>query len=253
MIYDILASLYDRVNGEVPYGEWADSVLRRYEELRGRRPSLGLDLGCGTGAMTYALAGRGVDMIGVDASAEMLNIAREKSGKIKTSEPVLWLMQDMTAFELYGTVDLAVSTLDCFNHLSEEELRKTLDLLRNYIEPGGLLFFDLNTLYKFRETYGDNTYTFEDDGIFAVWENHYGERSKKCDFYITVFRENDDGTYTRADDVQRETFYSEKKIRTLLSESGFACVGAYADYDGTPFSDTSEKMFVIARRKNENE
>ena len=125
MIYDLLAPFYDKFNGDINYTDWADfieEIIKR--EYRMGRPELVLDLGCGTGSMTLELAKRGYDMTGVDYSSEMLDIARERGENEGFSGKILWLLQDMREFELYGTVDTAVCCLDGINHLTKKEIFK---------------------------------------------------------------------------------------------------------------------------------
>ncbi len=253
MIYDLLAPIYDKVNGDLDYGIWAESVMDTVKrEFRGKA-ELGLDLGCGTGSMTIPLAKLGLDMIGVDASPEMLTVAREKAEAAKTKKPILWLLQDMTKFELYGTVDVAVSTLDCLNHLTREsDFKKTLSLVHNYLSPGGLFFFDLNTPYKFKNVYGNEVYTVETDDCFCIWENRYHEKTGICDFSITLFHEREDGSYLRFDDVQKEKCYPREKVEKWLCEAGFDVIGVYADAKGEPLTDTSGRMFFVARCRKDN-
>ena len=131
MIYDLLAPFYDAVNSEIDYSKWADfitEILNRHNKIEGE--NIILDLGCGTGNMTLELAERGYDMIGVDYSVQMLDVARNRAEKLKLDGKILWLCQDMSDFELYGTVDAAVSCLDCINHITDsKELDKCFDLL----------------------------------------------------------------------------------------------------------------------------
>ena len=105
MIYDLLAKFYDKVNGHIDYSVWADFIEKVAKENMAERPELVLDLGCGTGRMTIELARRGYDMIGVDSSAEMLDVARDAAESASLSDKVLLLLQDMCDFELYGTVE----------------------------------------------------------------------------------------------------------------------------------------------------
>ena len=151
MIYDLIAPIYDKVNGDVDYKEWADFIEKILErDYKDGKPELVLDLGCGTGSMTIELAKRGYDMTGIDYSAEMLDVARNRAINAKLSDKMLWLMQDMRSFELYGTVDVAVCCLDGINHLTGNgDLDKTLDLVHNYLIPDGLFIFDINGKYKF--------------------------------------------------------------------------------------------------------
>ena len=138
-MYESFARVYDTFMDNVPYEEWSrylTGLLLRYGVSEG----LVLELGCGTGAMTRLLARAGYDMIGVDNSMEMLEIAMEKQEKEKTD--ILYLLQDMREFELYGTVRAVVSVCDSMNYITDEEdLLQVFRLVSNYLDPGGVFFF----------------------------------------------------------------------------------------------------------------
>jgi len=249
MIYDLLAPFYDTANSDINYTLWADFIEKIIaREYNSGSPELLLDLGCGTGKMTLELAKRGYDMTGVDYSPEMLDIARGEAERVGLSDKMLWLCQDMTEFELYGTVDVTVSCLDCINHLTTpKSLEACLSLVHNYLIPNGLFIFDINGKHKFETVYADNSYVFEEEGSVCVWQNSYNPKSKICDFYITVFKEDSDGRYIRCDDVQREKMYTIANMKKYLAKCGFEFIGAYGDFDFSPATDADERIYVVAR------
>lgn len=247
--YEALSRVYDRLMGEVDYAAIADLYERIFRDY-GIRPSLALDLGCGTGSMTLELARRGYDMIGVDASAQMLSAAFER--KYEAALPdVLFLQQDMCAFELYGTVGAAVSTLDCVNYLTEEgDLDRCFALVHNYLDPDGVFVFDVNTPYKFEHVYGDNAYILEtEDGDFCGWQNTYDPESRLCSFALSVFTQDPDGRYTRADEEQTERCYTKEELTAALTRAGFADIAFFGDTDGSAPTETTERWYIAARCK----
>ncbi len=248
MIYDLLAPFYDKINADIDYSAWADFFDKIFNKECKVRPDLVLDLGCGTGKMTLELANRGYDMTGIDLSPEMLDIARE-SGE-KAEKDILWLCQDMREFELYGTVDAAVSCLDCINHLTKPaDVKKTLDLVHNYLVPDGIFVFDINGKYKFEEIYADRSYIMEEEGGVCIWQNYYDEKNKLCDFYITLFEETDDGKYERYDEEQCERMYTIQEMKKMLEKSNLEFLGAYSDFDFTEATDKDERIYIVARCK----
>lgn len=251
MIYDLLAPIYDKVNGEIDYSAWADFIEENVKKYNpNMKTELVLDLGCGTGKMTIELARRGYDMTGVDLSAEMLDIARCAAERCGLSDKMLWLLQDITEFELYGTVELCVSCLDTVNHLtSPKELKKCLSLVHNYLVPDGLFLFDINGKRKFEEIYSDNSYVMEEGNSVCVWQNSYNRKTKLCDFFITLFEEDDDGKYNRYDELQTERMYTLRSIKSALAECGFEFLGAYSDLEFTEATDDSERIYISARCK----
>ena len=240
-VYSRFAELYDRLTFDVDYRGAADRICEILKQEQ-TQPSLVLDLACGTGTLTSLLAGRGYDMIGADASSAMLNIAREKCPN------ALLLLQDMRDFELYGTVDAIVCMLDSFNYLTGDgELDAVLHLCNNYLNPNGLLLFDVNSEYKFRHVLADQTYSFETNGIFYVWENEYDADARLCDFYLTFFQETEGGLYERFDERHTERCYSCCEIEHALARQGFSVEGCFDGYTRTPAHEESERIFYVCR------
>ncbi len=252
MIYDLLAPFYDEANRDIDYVSWADFFEFLFGKYLKSKPELILDLACGTGSMTLELAKRGYDMTGVDLSPEMLDIARERAEKERLSERCLWLLQDMNSFELYGTVGAVVCCLDSINHLTgTASLKKTFDLVHNYLDPDGLFIFDINGKRKFEEVYANETYTVDTDDDFCIWQNDYDEKRGVCDFYITVFHKNADGTYTRYDDEQREKMFTVQSVKNMLLKCGFEFIGAYSDFEMNEGNDSCNRIYIAARAKKD--
>lgn len=253
MIYGLLAPVYDEINKDIDYSLWADFIEKIIKkEYKCGKPELVLDLGCGTGSMTVELAERGFDMTGVDISVEMLDRARERATERSLDEKILWLCQDMCKFELYGTVDVTVSCLDCVNHITTPKaLERCFSLVHNYLIPDGLFIFDVNGKYKFENIYADKSYVMETENSVCIWQNYYNEKTKICDFYITLFNEDNDGRYERYDEGQRERMYPLNTLKKMLDKTGFEFVGAYSDYDFTPATDNDERIYIVARCKKD--
>lgn len=250
MIYDLLAPFYDKINCEIDYSAWADFIEAVIQRECKEKPELVLDLGCGTGRMTTELALRGYDMTGVDCSVEMLDFARVSAESLGLGSRILWLCQDMCDFELYGTVDFAVSCLDCINHLTDRrELVRCFSLVHNYLIPDGIFLFDVNGKHKFETVYSDNSYVMEEDGALCAWQNYYNPKSKLCDFYITLFKETDSGLYERYDEMQTERMYTLRQLKGMLCECGFEFIGAYRDFEFSPADDGDERIYIAARCK----
>ena len=247
--YDAIASVYDKLNAELDYKGWADFFESCFDRYLEKRPEIILDLACGTGRMTRILADRGYDMIGVDGSEAMLSEAYMQGG-----EGILYLLQDMREFELYGTVGATVCCLDSLNYLLDpKDIRQTLSLVHNYLDPDGLFIFDVNTPYKFENIYGNEAYILEDEdengAVYCGWQNEYDKDSRICDFYLSLFSETENGSYIRSDEHQRERCYSEEELKMLLAETGFELLGIYEDFQLTVPKDSCERWYIVARAK----
>ena len=252
--YGSIASIYDNINAEIDYSSWADFIEKCFRKYLENKPELVLDLACGTGSMTFALAERGYDMIGADMSEDMLTEAMDKAYD-KGIQGILFLKQDMRCFELYGTVGAIVCCLDSVNYLIEDgDLEKCFKCAHNYLDPDGLFIFDVNTPYKFENIYGNNHYIFEDKNSFGEnaycgWQNEYDEETKLCNFYLSVFTEDEDGRFSREDEVQTERCFSHEELVENLEKSGFEVLGFFGDYSFSMPQSDCERWYVIARAK----
>lgn len=223
--YTSFAYVYDTFMDNVPYGEWARHIREKLCE-HGVTDGIVLDLGCGTGTMTERLAGYGYDMIGVDNSEEMLELAMEK--KTESGYDILYLLQDMRGFELYGTVRAVVSVCDSVNYITEpDELEEVFRLVNNYLDPKGIFLFDFNTVHKYRDVIGDSTIA-EDRGVCSfIWDNRYYEKEQINEYDLTLFIAEDFNPMENAY-VSERTADSED---ALLSEEGAS------DLEDTMFSE----------------
>ncbi len=249
--YEAIAGVYDRLNADIDYKAWADFIEKCFEKYLKEKPTLVLDLACGTGRMTRELACRGYDMIGVDGSENMLSEAMYSYER----EGILYLLQDMREFELYGTVGAVVCCLDSINYLtSREDLEACFRAVHNYLDPDGLFVFDINTPYKFENVYGDNAYILEDEdsdgrAVFCGWQNSFDRESGICDFYLTVFEEDGDGAYIRSDEHQTEKCHNTEEIKGALQRAGMELLCICSDFEFKPYNDTDERWYIIARAK----
>lgn len=247
--YGALSAVYDRLNAELDYRHWAWYIQAQITAHSDIPVALILDLCCGTGSMTLALDALGYDMIGADLSPDMLAVARQRAADAGRAERILFLCQDMRELELYGTVQAVTSTLDALNHVDGvEDLARVFSLVRNYLEPGGLFLFDLNSPYKFERIYGTNAYILEDEGVFCGWQNVYDPASRICDFYTSVFLRRSDGAWARREDHEREYCFTRAEIEELLAKSGFSLICVHGDTDGGAPAPDGERLYFTAKR-----
>ena len=244
--YTALPPFYDFLGVHPDYDELALTILETYEASGAKESGLVLDLACGTGKLSAALMERGADVIGVDRSPEMLNVARDNCAK-KGFHPLL-LLQDMRALDLYGTVDVCVCATNSLNYLgSAADLKKVFALVHNFLTPGGLFFFDVNSLYKFEELYGGNSYVFENRGCFCVWQNDYNARKKECAMRLDLFERRANGSYLRKSETQKQKYFSPQTVRNALRACGLELLFEGGNYRGAARAETDADIFYLAK------
>jgi len=243
--YTSFAAVYDLFMDNIPYAQWCAYVTGLLRS-HGVKNGLVLDLGCGTGSLTQLLAAEGYDMIGVDNSDEMLQIAVEK--RADTDYDILYLLQDMRDFELYGTVAAAVSICDSMNYILEyDDLVTVFRLVNNYLDPSGIFIFDLNTVYKYETLLGESTIAENREESSFIWDNYYDNESRINEYDLTLFIQEEGSLYRRYDETHYQRAYTLEEVKAAIRESGMEFVTAYDAFTEEPPFDQSERIYVIAR------
>ena len=240
--YTGFALVYDTFMDNVPYEDWADFIVGKLHDY-GIDDGLVLDLGCGTGKMTRALAARGYDMTGIDNADEMLNEARQHSG-----DDILYLLQNMQSFELYGTMRAVISCCDSLNYLMDEkELLQVFKLVNNYLDPGGIFIFDMNTVYKFRDLLGEQTIAENRDDCSFIWDNYYYEDEMVNEYDLTIFVREENGLFRKYQETHYEKAYTRETVLRLLEAAGLRAEAVYDDYSEAEAGPDSERLVFVAR------
>lgn len=281
--YTDFASVYDTFMDETPYEEWAEFLHELIKEYGISRPvnrtiqkagdsknvaetepvseddsleialdsekNLVLDLGCGTGTLTELLYRKGYDMIGVDYSQEMLNIALAK--KEKSGSDILYLCQDMRELDLYSTIGTVISACDSVNYLlEEEEVIETFRLINNYLYPGGVFIFDFNTVYKYEQVIGDTTIAENRGDCSFIWDNFYHEEERINEYDLTIFvKEGKEGLFRKFTETHYQRGYTLEEMKSFVEQAGLEFIKAIdADTHKAPGA-TSERIYIIAREQ----
>ena len=247
MAYDFgFAKIYDKFTDASDVRARADFIteaLRRYGVAEG----ILLDLACGTGRLSEAFILAGYDVISVDYSAEMLQAARERL--LKYGAKALVLQQDMRELDLFGTVRAAVCSMDGVNHLlTPEDVRRVFGKVSLFTEPGGVFIFDVNTVYKHRQVLADNTFVYEDDTDFLVWQNEYCAEDDTVQMLLDTFSVRPDGAYVRYSDEITERAYELDDIEEMLKDAGFSEVYRFADRSFEAPQKDEERVYFAAVR-----
>lgn len=255
--YDILADCYDSWQKDNDPKEWAsyiNTIINIYGPKSGDGENNSLilvDLGCGTGKVLVNMADLGYDTIGIDSSYMMLNKAMDLS--YEEQKHILWLNQDITEYELYGTADVFISLLDTINHLGGiEDVEKIFASFKNYMNPDGIFIFDVGTLKHFENTLGDNVFFVDEENYTLLWENRYNsdERVNKAD--ITLFEKEDvsEELYSRYDGTITEKYITTEEIQKAASRNGLCIKAILGNMSvDAPKDDDERIFFVIGKEK----
>lgn len=242
--YGLFAQVYDVLTGNVPYDEIAAYYDRKIRQFRVGEGNFLADVGCGTGNLTVRMARLGYDVIGVDASPDMLSCAMNKP-----HEGIQYICQSMTELDLYGEADVIISTLDSVNHLeSAGEISGFFRAAALNLSRNGLLLFDVNTIYKHKAVLAANTFVYDVDGVYCVWQNSFDSRDNGVDIELDIFAERGDGLYERFEESFREIALPGEQLASMLENAGFEVVEVREYLTDNQPAESSEKLMFCARK-----
>ena len=219
--YGRFACYYDKLTENVDYGKIAarcHELIKRYSSEH----EVVLDLACGTGSLSEALARLDYDVVGVDLSDQMLEEAMDKRYE---------------------------SGLN-INHLENEEaVRKTFECVSKFTCDGGLFIFDVNTVYKHRVILADNAFCYDLDGLFCAWQNELND-DDSVSIYLDFFEEQEDGSYCRFSEDFTERIYTDEVLSELVKSNDFELIGKYDGFEDSPVNDKTQRVLYVCRRIN---
>lgn len=244
--YSEFANVYDIFMEDTPYEEWyqfiQDCIIRE-----GKTVQTVCELGCGTGQMTMLFAKQGKQVIGIDYSPEMLMVAQNNAYEEEVS--ILYLMQDMSDFELNQEMDLICSCCDSINYLLEEEqVLSTFKKVEEHLTADGLFIFDMNTPYKYREVLGNQIFADQTDEAAYIWENFYDEEDEINEYEVSFFIRDEDGRYERTVENHFQRAYSKERVNSLLEEAGLELINCYDNYSLQEANETTQRITYVARK-----
>lgn len=245
--YSALASCYDSMTPDVNYSKYVD-VLIKLSQKYGCTPDIVLDLACGTGSLSLELASRGLDVIGIDASYEMLSEATLKNAEAETN--ILFLCQKMEDLDLYGTVGAVYCCLDSVNHLPDvSALNKAFSRVGLFLEPGGVFIFDVITKERM-ERLNTQAYIREADGVFCSYRYSFNKKNSRQRIDLDIFTANNKGLYRRESESIYETAFTLEEIDHALSLGGMDRVGVHGEFALRAPRDGEERLTVVAKRNS---
>lgn len=268
--YRDFAGVYDEFMDATPYEEWCSrliDIINKYgvskpvseldlenlseeEQALLSEQNLVLDLGCGTGTLTEMMAEAGYDMLGVDMSYDMLQVAMDKQAE--SEHDIMYLCQDMRELELYCTVGTVICVCDSINYvLEDEEVIETFSRVNNYLFPKGLFVFDFNTTYKYGEIIGDTTIAENREDCSFIWDNYYDAESHINEYDLTIFvrADEEEELFTRFQETHLQRGYDLQEMLYFIKKAGLEFITAIDADTNDEVTPITERILMVCREK----
>jgi len=244
-----LAALYDLGTAPLEGGpdvEWFSGLARRTGGPI-------LELGCGTGRITVPIAQDGHHIVGLDRSAAMLERAERRARRADVE--VRWVEGDMRAFSFNEAFALVFVAFNSFLMLDPNDRWSCLARVREHLAPRGRVAIDV-----FQPD--PEVIVGKDGGVVDEWERIDPENGRavrklssshaNVDGVTQRFwydEMTDGGTVLRIGGTTTLHYLYRREAELLFSEAGFVIETLHGDYDGNPADARSQKLLVVAKRK----
>lgn len=240
--YKDFARVYDEFMDQTPYDEWLLNIRNVFKKYKIKENAQVLDLGCGTGKMARRLKKAGYQVTAVDNSMDMLEVAASEE-----DDGILYVLQDMVSLELPDKMDAVVSICDCMNYiLEEEDLKETFTRVKRFLKEDGVFMFDMNSHYKYREILACNTFAEDREDASFIWDNFYDESDRINEYQLSLFIQNEQGTYNKYEELHLQKAYDEAEIKELLHEAGFTSVTVCDADTMEEVKEDTQRLYFIA-------
>lgn len=249
--YEFFAGVYDELTGNVDYKKRGD-YFHKIMLKNGKKDGIVVDLACGTGSLSEYFARLNYDVVGIDCSEDMLSVAIDK--KMQSQSDIIYLNQRMQDLDLFGTVDIVICALDSINHITnDDEVKQVFERVSLFLNEDSLFIFDVNTIYKHQHILNNNTYVYDCENVYCVWQNkNLGHNIIEINLDIFEYDKEED-VYYKEQETFCEKAYSIDELKKWLDDAGFDVLNVYADDTFEDVKqDTQRAVFVAKNRECKN-
>lgn len=242
--YHALAASYDRLTNDVDYEATVEFYMQILEK-EGLKPRTAVDLACGTGSVALILAKKGLCVVGVDMSEEMLTQAQQKAEGLEIRP--MFACQSLQELSLPRAVDLAVCALDSLDYITDPaDCQQAIKRVYKHLNPGGCFIFDVNTPEKLRAMDGQ-MFIDEDDDVYCVWRGEFDEKENICSYGMDIFQRQGN-VWKRSFEEHKEYAYSAAELVGYLKDAGFTSIRVYGDRRFEAPQPGEQRIYIKARK-----
>lgn len=242
--YEKFASVYDAIMDDTLYDKWTDFSLRHLPKKKGAKL---LELACGTGIQSLHFAQAGFDVTGLDLSQDMLDLAAKRVKKAHVNIP--FVQGNMLDLSAVGTFDYVTCYSDSICYMQDEvEVGDVFKQVYDHLKEGGVFIFDVHSTYQIDEVFPGYSYHENAEDFAMVWDSYADDAPHSVVHELTFFIQDEDGRFTRYDEVHEERTYEVLTYDILLEQAGFKSFKLYADFEDKEPTETSRRWFFVCEK-----
>jgi len=242
-----IAPYYDRLMSFVNYRSWVN-YIERIIQMHNIEEKVILDIACGTGICIELWLDKGYDVIGLDASEQMLEMCRKRlSPKLFKEGRVRLIKGDLRNFSLNEAVPVITCLYDSLNYLlTPEELLSCFKAVHYNLKDNGVFIFDMNTIHALQVEWGNQTFERRDGPIYSIWDNTFNPETRISTLRLTL-NVYEDGKTLTIKEMHQERAYPIDEISSLIKTAGFD-ITFYRHLTFNQASEFDTRIMGIARK-----
>ncbi len=239
------ARIYDDIMSSVPYDLWykyLQELLNSYD----KDPDKIMDMACGTGNMSLRFAQDHKDIVGIDKSSSMLEIARQKIQKNECD--ITFFQKDVRNFNFPRQFDFVFCIFDSLNYiLNIKDLEKVFSNVYKSLKKNGIFIFDLNTVSRLMSIEPGTT-VFSGKNYTCFWEDIIDLKQTTWKVQLKIYFNDDQSQYF--EEIHKETGYKKEDIISLLTSVGFSKVKVYKAFTFDEGKDSDNRLYYVVCKNN---
>jgi SAM-dependent methyltransferase len=218
----------------------APEEVKKIISLTDFKGSSVLDLCCGPGRHSIAMANEGFKVTGVDLSPFLLKKAKDASKAENIN--VEWIREDMRKFERKNALDLVLNLFTSFGYYEDDKDNEAvLSLIYQNLKEKGILVIDTMSKEILARIYQPTSSTELENGSIIVLRAKISDDWHRCHNQWLVIKDGKADSYSWS-----HTLYSGKELETLLYKTGFKKVKLYGNLDGDAYNYNASRLIAIA-------
>lgn len=243
MAYETFAFIYDEVMDTSLYEKWLAFSKRH---LPADTTEI-LELACGTGALAVEFAKAGYQVTGLDLSEEMLMIASDRA--FSEEAAVQFIQGNMLDLADIGQYEAITCYSDSLCYMdSAEKVQQVFDEVYQALKENGTFLFDVHSLYQIEQVFPEYSYNYQTEEFAFLWDSYPGNKKASIEHFLTFFIQEEDGRFSREDELHQERTYPLERYQVMLENAGFTNIQMMADFTDEKPNETSRRWFFVCQK-----
>jgi ubiquinone/menaquinone biosynthesis C-methylase UbiE len=244
--YTALAKIYDTFTVDRNNDEWAEYIIGILKANGIMAGSSILDICCGTGGITYELYKKGLRLIGLDNSEDMLEIAAMRFAE--NGARIQLVCQDIRDIKVHQLQDAVIFINDGINYVTDlNDVEKTFNSIYSTLKEKGIFLFDISSEWKLISM-DDKSYFEETDESAYIWYNQFDEKSRLLTMDISLYTHLEDNIFEKSNEVHVQRAHKIKELEHLLKKAGFSKISYYECFtDKKPVEGVNRIQFIVIK------